>query len=696
MRDTGRRGIGLLAVAAILVAVAPGNTPSASAAKHRRKPACTRAQVAGKRVCLRRGARCDRFKRSAYLEAGFDCVKRGRKRVLKRATPAAVRQGRYIALPPSGDPTFRQALAAFDSTIAALPGVRVPAGTVGNTESGTAALRWLYDYRDRLTSAQRAVLKRALTPGANAQTVEVDSEGNAILSAGATIAGVDAHAADSAQVAHVMSLVPGALADLKRKGVRVGHRVTVSEATTPEGEAKHPAMAASPSWLRPLGILTDSCSVWIFPRLAGAGGPYLRRLLLHELTHCAQFEFFSSMGQVAAAPDWVLDGTAEYVSAAITEEITGDGIDIGWWPYWLRQPSPGLFTRAYDAIGFWSLLAQNGVDVFRLLGPLVQAGGSAAAYTVAVKAANPAYRHRWGTSLAMDSTPGGDADWTLRAPGARSYGPVRNLPMGNGSSYGSTINAKGADIFGLDLAADILHITSSSDPDGLLRDSAAVNHVLTSQMDFCVRPDRCKCPEGEHDPAEDYPPLPPGQTLLGYANEKTSMSLSITGEALDCEKKSGKGGGGDNNNTGPAGIQIRKLNPDTAEEPPLVGAIKKGKCSFKRGGFSASGSGGGYEFTLRIAGARKPGKEPADYEIPRGSSASYLQVRGPGGPYSSQSGPAGFANGGVRIQKESTRKRRGKRIVTIVYYRISVGMTPLYGSGESGIAVIPGRNVLQC
>jgi hypothetical protein len=214
-------------------------------------------------------------------------------------------------------------------------------------------------------------------------------------------------------------------------------------------------------------------------------------------------------------------------------------------------------------------------------------------------------------------------------------------------------------------------------------------------MDFCLRPDACKCPEGEDDPAENYPKLPAGLAYLGFADQQQGMAMSVTGEELKCEKKSPGKGGGENNNTGPGGIQIRRLDPNTEQQAPLVGTIRKGSCSFKGRRFSARGSGSGYRFTMRIAGA-KPPKPEETYTIPRGSSASYIKVSGPGGPYSSQSGPAGYANGGVVIRKETTRKRRGKRFVTIVYYRISVGMQPLNGSGQIGIALIPGPNGLKC
>ena len=131
------------------------------------------------------------------------------------------------------------------------------------------------------------------------------------------------------------------------------------------------------------------------------------------------------------------------------------------------------------------------------------------------------------------------------------------------------------------------------------------------------------------------------------------MALSVSGEELGCEKKPGKGGGG-NNNTGPGGIQIRRLDPNSDQEPPLIGTINTGSCSFEGRVFTANGSGGGFKFSMRIAGA-KPPKPEAIYSIPRGSGASYINVTGAGGPYSSKSGPAGYANGAIILGNPGVR-----------------------------------------
>ena len=361
----------------------------------------------------------------------------------------------------------------------------------------------------------------------------------------------------------------------------------------------------------------------------------------------------------------------------------------------MRQSRPSLFTRAYDGVGFWSVLAQAGANVYGLIGPLVRAGSALGAYNVAVSGVNPRFQFLWGTSLAKMSAFG--PDWDLRTPGAGNVSAPRNVGIGNGSSTGTDIAAKGADVIGLDLVADVIHITTSHpDAEGILRDSAGAEHTLSQQLDYCLRPDACECPDDPDGPEAQFPKLPPGQAFLGFANQRASMAVKIVGEKLECDDAKKPGGGGGGGGGGGPGLQVRELLPldeGPAQEPRLLGTIKTGKCKFTGGGFSATGKGGGFRFTLRIAGARKPGL----YDIVRGSNSTYLTVTGAGGPYRS-SGPTGIANGGVVIKKEVRTKRVGKKVIKVTGYRISVGMTPLNppGSGQKGVAVIPGPGGLKC
>src|SRR4051794_6876649 len=162
-----RGRLALLLLAGLVAALA---SMPATAAIAKKSKGCrgTQAYVGGAVHCLKPGARCKAKQRAAYRLAGFRCVRRRihhhRRHVLRRLGPRAARQGRVIALGPSGRPTFRQALWNFDATVAPLPGVRTPKGAVGREISGTGAIKSLDAYSKRLSRGQRRVLRRILRP----------------------------------------------------------------------------------------------------------------------------------------------------------------------------------------------------------------------------------------------------------------------------------------------------------------------------------------------------------------------------------------------------------------------------------------------------------------------------------------------------------------------------------------------------
>ena len=148
----------------------------------------------------------------------------------------------------------------------------------------------------------------------------------------------------------------------------------------------------------------------------------------------------------------------------------------------------------------------------------------------------------------------------------------------------------------------------------------------------------------------------------------------------------GRGGTG-----GGLGLEVHGLTADS----PLLGSITSGSCGFIGKGFRAVGSGGGYRFSMRIAGARRPGQ----FTIPNNDSGTYVKLKSHGANYSTLGrntevlGVTGPRVAGLAIVK-TRRVRRGKRIV--VRYLISVGIDDLVSGGKPGVALIPGRGGLAC
>jgi hypothetical protein len=128
---------------------------------------------------------------------------------------------------------------------------------------------------------------------------------------------------------------------------------------------------------------------------------------------------------------------------------------------------------------------------------------------------------------------------------------------------------------------------------------------------------------------------------------------------------------------------------------PVLGTINSGTCSFTGTAFRALGSGGGYRFEMRIAGAKQPGQ----YIIPNNNASTYVKVSAGGTTYSTIGrnttvlGVTGPRNAGLAVIR-TRRVRVGKR--TVVRYQIAVGIDDLVSGGMPGVALIPAPGGLTC
>jgi hypothetical protein len=669
-------------------------TATAAAKKHKRTTArCLYAQVQGKRTCLRVGAVCRRSLRATYLLSGLDCVRRRGRYVFAKASPAAARMGRYMALSPSGELTFQQALAAFDQTVADLPGVDPPPGTVGETSSATGAIAALYDYRDRLTQAQLEVLDAAITPPPGAMYIDIDSEGNVVNAPPPATAATLRRRARSAQALTPAQLEPfrqtinEAVARLKAHGVILRHGVSVW-AAPPKGGVNANAW---PLWLSPHSedptITGTACAVRIFPAAATSGIAYVRQVLLHELTHCAQFEFLSSIGQLASVPKWVGDGIAEYFAYTISKEWSGTDPIRTAWILWQRSPQIGLFSRWYDGVGWWFLLAQQGANIASLLGPAEQAGSNEAAFAIGDGAVGAGERSDWGSTAAQFTSLG--SRWALTAPGVPQP-PLPGVGVSPGTPFSAQFQAKGAAVAALNLAGDVVHVETSPGVVGHLRDANGGEHDLAPALDFCLRQGQCSCPDEQGIETK----LPPGPAFVGAGNTSAGGFVTVTSEKLEdaCKKQPARNtGGGGGGGAGPGGLQIRALS-DNAE---VLGTITTGTCSFTGGAFVARGAGSGWRFSMRVAGARSPGR----YDIPNNDAATYVKVSKGGQTFSTIGrntevlGVNGPRTAGLALVT-ARRVKVGKRTVT--RYVLSVGIDDLVTGGHPGVSMIPGPGALKC
>lgn len=91
-----------------------------------------------------------------------------------------------------------------------------------------------------------------------------------------------------------------------------------------------------------------------------AHGGELRATIAHEVFHVFQAVLSETMkNETRPNNEWLMEGSATWVETDLVHSVPA-GRD--WWTIYLRSPRAPLFTRGYDAVGFFGHLAASGIS----------------------------------------------------------------------------------------------------------------------------------------------------------------------------------------------------------------------------------------------------------------------------------------------------------------------------------------------
>lgn len=261
------------------------------------------------------------------------------------------------------------------------------------------------------------------------------------------------------------------------------------------------------------------CVVSINPTLYHARETALVKFVLaHEMFHCFEAMDYPTVAAFGRAPDWLIEGEAEWVGDTLAPR------EDTWWDSYLSDPKTSLFSRSYNAIGFYSLMTQSGDDTWHLLDPMLKAGGNAAAYAVA---ANSTLELDWASSLARQSSFG--EGWDANGPGItdEKYNPATEIV-----SNGKTLTAKVAPytnaLIKFNPSADVIEISPGT-KNSRLHESTGSN-LTDPDDDFCVH--ECdECPE-----MKMLPKLESGTNWLAVTGSSSGATYSVAGKKAMCNE----------------------------------------------------------------------------------------------------------------------------------------------------------------
>ena len=217
-----------------------------------------------------------------------------------------------------------------------IPGVKRPSGPLGVPDSGTEAINLVDGVWDRLTAAQQAAVDRAM-----GRRHDPSSPPLARSAKGGTLT-EDAPLRLKAQkyVDYFAARLPAPTTPIRvfRSAQDFG---PLAETTQ---------IADGQYW----GFGDGYCEIVIAPKGASLEGQLsFEYVLAHEVFHCFQYRFYDGK-----RPPWLIEGMADWAGIKATGFQQGTH-----YRKYLMSPTKHLFTRGYDASGFWGHAEEaGGVD----------------------------------------------------------------------------------------------------------------------------------------------------------------------------------------------------------------------------------------------------------------------------------------------------------------------------------------------
>jgi hypothetical protein len=273
----------------------------------------------------------------------------------------------------------------------------------------------------------------------------------------------------------------------------------------------------------------DACRISFRPPVADA-------TVAHEVFHCFQYHLAPSIRHVLTGPDWIIEGSAEWVAAEIagTDSVITEGFAV-----WAANNRRSLFSLDYPAVGFFWVIESMGADPWAAIPPMLGATGEGA---IAATGLDPAaVLQRIATSIARRSTaPSLDvgAEWDFAArrvppTGARTALLTVTPDSPYTRSDTRTVFARTTPARFRLTDGDIATVTVISDVGGLQFEGRDEFHTWAGSInkEFCLDEEgECRC--GLDDDVESGLDQGAERLLIGAA-ERDGGEITITIEIRD-------------------------------------------------------------------------------------------------------------------------------------------------------------------
>lgn len=447
------------------------------------------------------------------------------------SAPATQWQQVLAGIGPNGEVDAATALSAFSVAVGPLPGVNLPTGappTSAEIIDGAAPVRWLLRVWDQLTLEQQQAATAALdalgTPDFTPLTREPTARAEPrIALAGAlpgssmvdTECGIWQYSVTEPPIALPAAVQPYA-EDLQRAAVAFA------------GHLRRDPVLKWGACLIPSNGAVAATVTRVFDASGGDKG---------EADHCviqlnsgyfqglkesdpgrygyaisvAAFRCFLATaayyGPAVRAP-YVEEGITAWAAGTVSNELFDGpaGALDNVWPGYLLVPGESLFTRSWDAVGFYSQLGEIEV-VWDFIDPMLRAAdGESAFYLSGARAV--AFRALWAAGYFRD--PGRGAEWDIVGPGVTGDVSLPSpLAVANGTSKTVPAGPVSVAIAEVTATADVTYVGGT---DIRFSDGAIDQQMHNNSFAYCTKDGGkgdCTCPPDSLRGQAGLPPPPP-------------------------------------------------------------------------------------------------------------------------------------------------------------------------------------------